>query len=359
MPLKALENRKINSKLSIKLNSLNKNKLFNRQDKKILKNTLYSEGFERITCSFYKYFKLTNVEEFRNNLYLKWSDFQILGRTYIASEGINAQISVPKHNFDKFYNHLKSISVLNDVKIKKGLEDNGKSFEKLIVRIKEKIVADGLKISNFDHTNIGKHLSATEFNKAMENEDSIVVDVRNFYESEVGRFDGAITTDSETFRESLPKIKKILENNKKKKILLYCTGGIRCEKASAYLKYHDFLDVNQLDGGIIDYAHKVKEKKISNKFKGKNFVFDKRLGENITEDILSNCYQCNKPSNTHTDCSFQPCHTLFIQCEDCSKKYEGCCSKECHEFSKFPKELHNKKWNLVKHNKSGKMMRPK
>ena len=313
-------------------------KLFNIQDKLILRKKLSEESFKRTTCSFYKYFNIKNLESFRDHIYIVCSNLGILGRIYVANEGINAQISIPNNNLRKLKKHLNEINELKNIKIKIGVEDDGKSFEKLIVRIKSKIVADGLRIHNFDPTKVGKYLSPKKFNQTMEEKDSIVVDVRNHYETEVGLFEGGISPNTDTFRESLPEIKKILKGKEKNKILLYCTGGIRCEKASAYLKHHGFQDVNQLEGGIIEYAHQVKQKKIRSKFKGKNFVFDKRLGEKVTEDIISNCHQCYKPSNSHTDCAFQPCHKLFIQCKSCSIKYNGCCSKKCYEFSKLPKE---------------------
>ena len=129
---------------------------------------------------------------------------------------------------------------------------------------------------------------------------------------------------------------------KEKKILLYCTGGIRCEKASAYLKHYGFKDVNQLYGGVIQYAKQVKENNIPCKFKGKNFVFDERMGERITNDVLSQCHQCNNSCDTHVNCANDDCHLLFIQCEDCRKKHMGCCSKKCIQIIKLPIEEQRK-----------------
>ena len=122
------------------------------------------------------------------------------------------------------------------------------------------------------------------------------------------------------------------------KVLMYCTGGIRCEKASSYLIHHGFKDVNQLNGGIIQYANDIKVNNEKSKFIGKNFVFDHRLGERITDDIIGECHQCNVQSDMHVNCINQACHILFIQCGKCSKKYDGCCSVECADFIKLPKE---------------------
>jgi UPF0176 protein len=119
---------------------------------------------------------------------------------------------------------------------------------------------------------------------------------------------------------------------------MYCTGGIRCEKASAYFKHNGFEKVYQLEGGIIKYAQDAKEKGLENKFIGKNFVFDERMAEAITEDVISNCHQCGQPANTHINCANDACHLLFIQCEACAAKYDKCCSNDCKEFIKLPKE---------------------
>jgi UPF0176 protein len=205
--------------------------------------------------------------------------------------------------------------------------------------VRNKIVADGLNDYDFDVTNVGKHLDARQFNEAMDLPGTVVVDMRNHYESEVGHFTGAICPDADTFREELPMVLDMLKNAKHQKILLYCTGGIRCEKASAYLKHHGFEDVNQLHGGIIEYAHQIKEQGLPSKFIGKNFVFDERLGEDITPDIISACHQCGLPANTHVNCANPECHLLFIQCTSCQEKMEGCCTPQCLERIHLPADV--------------------
>jgi len=162
--------------------------------------------------------------------------------------------------------------------------------------------------------------------------------MRNYYESEIGKFENAIIPNVETSKELLPKVKKILAGKEDKQILLYCTGGIRCEKASSYLIKNGFKSVNQLKGGIIQYAHEIKKKNIKSKFIGKNFVFDNRLGERITDDIISNCHICKKPCDNHTDCKNDACHILFIQCQDCERDLNGCCSDKCKEIASLPIE---------------------
>ena len=167
--------------------------------------------------------------------------------------------------------------------------------------------------------------------------------MRNHYESEVGHFENAITPDVETFRESLPIIEKMLEEDKDKNIVMYCTGGIRCEKASAYYKHKGFKKVFQLDGGIIEYARQVNEKGLPNKFKGKNFVFDDRMGERISEEIIAQCHQCGQACDTHVNCANDACHILFLQCEDCAEKYNHCCSQKCSDFNQLPEEERKEK----------------
>ena len=285
---------------------------------------------ERITLSFYKYFNLGNRSLFRDHLFIMWSRLDVLGRIYIANEGINAQLSVPKESFDSFKKSILEIVPLNNIRLNIALEHNNKSFLKLTIKIREKIVADGLNDLSFDVTKIGKHLDAQKFNQMLNHRNTVCIDMRNHYESEIGYFKGAIKPDVDTFRESLKTIDKELEKNgKEKNYLMYCTGGIRCEKASAYLKHKGIKNVFQLEGGIIEYARQVKEGKLENNFLGKNFVFDKRMGERISDEIVSNCHQCGNPCDTHVNCANESCHLLFIQCDECKEKMDSCCSKEC------------------------------
>jgi UPF0176 protein len=307
--------------------------LHNKFDKETLKEKLLEENFKRITLSFYRYVILDDVVSMRDDLYQKLIEIGVLGRIYIAHEGINAQISIPEHNWNSFMVLLNSYHQFKNVDLKIAIEDDGKSFYKLIVRIRQKVVGDGLNDNAFDVTNVGTHLSAKEFNEAMTHPGTIVVDMRNHYESEVGHFENAFCPDADTFRQELPLVLDHLKDKKENKILLYCTGGIRCEKASAFLRHHGFEDVNQLNGGIIHYARQVKAEGLESKFIGKNFVFDDRMGERITEDIISTCHQCGEPSDHHVNCANDDCHLLFIQCEKCSEKMNGCCTPQCKDIA--------------------------
>ncbi len=311
--------------------------LRNLINKEELKAKLERDSEKRVTLSFYRYVRIDEPENLRDQLFLEWSELGVFGRIYLAKEGINAQLSVPERNFEKFRADLYADNRFADVPFKIAVEDDGKSFYKLAIKVRTKIVADGLPDEEIDFSNVGKHLNAEEFNEEME-KGAVVVDMRNQYESEIGRFENAICPDADTFREELPMVLDLLADKKDKKVLLYCTGGVRCEKASAFLRHHGFEDVNQLYGGVIEYAREVKRKGLESKFKGKNFVFDERKAERITEDVLSNCHQCGEPADTHTNCANDACHLLFIQCGACAEKFSGCCTPKCREIASLPIE---------------------
>jgi UPF0176 protein len=312
--------------------------LVNRIDKNILKQRLKEETFKRKTISFYRYVNIQQPHALRDEFFKNWSELNCFGRIYLAHEGINAQMSVPEHHWDVFVNQLYNIPYFKDIPFKYAVDGNGKSFYKLIVKVREKIVADGINDQEFDPSNTGKYMDAEEFNKALSDPETIVIDMRNHYESEVGRFEGAFCPDADTFREELPLVIDHLKGKENKKVLMYCTGGIRCEKASAYFKYKGFQDVYHLKGGIIQYAKEIKEKGLESKFKGINFVFDERIGERITSDVISKCHQCGKPCDTHVNCKNDDCHLLFIQCNTCAKTMEGCCTSKCQEIIHLPME---------------------
>lgn len=314
-----------------------KRPLVNKLNRAQLIERLNNETFQRRTVSFYKYVILDEPQEIRNQLFRMWDVLNCLGRIYVAKEGINAQMSVPEDNWTEFEQQLRSVDCFRDVPFKIAVEDDGKSFIKLQVKVRKQIVADGLNEHDYDVTNVGLHMDAEAWNAAYE-EGATVVDMRNFYESEIGHFEGAQLPQAVTFREELPEVLQSLKGKEDEKILLYCTGGVRCEKTSAYLKHHGFKDVNQLLGGVIDYTRQVNEKHLENKFRGKNFVFDNRLGEQISSDVISKCHQCNIASDVHTNCRNKLCNILFIQCAGCTTKYFGCCSEICAKIYLAPDE---------------------
>jgi len=316
--------------------------LHNRVNKDVLKERIRQSTEKRVTLSFYRYVKLPDPQAYRDQLYIDWSNLGVLGRIYVAEEGINAQLSVPEANFEAFKKYVNDSKELSGERLNIAVDDDGKSFFKLKIQVKGKILADGLNDSTFDVTKRGQHLKADKFNDMVNDPNTVLIDMRNHYESEVGHFKGAITPDVDTFKQSLPIIEDMLQDKKDKNIVMYCTGGIRCEKASAYYKHKGFKNVFQLEGGIIEYAREVKKKGLENNFIGKNFVFDERLGERISDEIISKCHQCGNPCDSHTNCKNDGCHLLFIQCEECAKKYEGCCSTDCVDVINLPEEEQRK-----------------
>ena len=312
--------------------------LHNRISNEELKQRLLQETEQRTTISFYRYFHIQNPQEFRDYLYKHLKALNVFGRIYVAKEGINAQISVPSGNFESLKSFLYSVEQMDNMRLNIAVDDDGKSFWVLKIKVRDKIVADGIDDSSFSMDNKGKYIDAPGMNELLNADDTIVVDMRNHYEYEVGHFEKAIEIPSDTFRDQLPMAVDMLKGSEEKNIIMYCTGGIRCEKASAYMLHKGFKNVFHLEGGIINYAKQVKESGLESRFIGKNFVFDNRLGERITEDVIAKCHQCGKPCDTHTNCKNNGCHLLFIQCSECAGTYDGCCSKECKDTIHLPLE---------------------
>jgi len=311
--------------------------LHNRVNSEELKKRLHEEKEPRTTISFYKYFSIGDPQQFRDDLYKELFKLHVFGRIYVAHEGINAQISVPTIHLEAFKTYLYSIPPLDGVRLNTAVDD-GKSFWVLKVKVREKIVADGITDPGFDMNKKGKYVTAAQMNEFMKDPDTIVIDMRNHYEYEVGHFENALEIPSDTFRQQLPMAVDMMKEKKDKNIIMYCTGGIRCEKASAFMLHNGFNNVFHLEGGIINYAREIRSEGLESKFIGKNFVFDERLGERITEDIISHCHQCGKPADIHVNCANSGCHLLFIQCDECKEKFEGCCSKECRDIIHMPEE---------------------
>lgn len=310
--------------------------LHNVLDSKSLKQRLSEEKTKRITLSFYSYTPIEHLHEFRDQFYRNLRDIKALGRIYIATEGINAQMSIPTSQYKALQQIIQTH--FPTATINPALNDHC-SFIKLIVKVKSHIVADGLKhYKKKNHKPNSKHVNADTWNTLLEQPDTVVVDIRNRYEHEVGHFQGALRMPTDTFRDQMQKLPQTLEPYKKQKLLLYCTGGIRCEKASAHLMDHGFHNIVQLKGGIIGYTQQVKQQSLDNHYIGKNFVFDQRLSESVTKHVLGTCYTCGAACDYHLNCAWMGCHVLFIQCENCRSSMSSCCSKECQEKHHLPNE---------------------
>ena len=312
--------------------------LLNRINRRELKELMRNSTKKRVTLSYYKYHKIEDPYAFRDELFINYHELGVLGRIYVAQEGVNAQLSVPEERYEDFRKYMDTWPMFRGMRLNIAVEADGKSFFTLTIKVRNKIVADGIDDPEFDPSKTGVHLNAEAWNKLAEDPNTVIVDMRNHYESEVGRFENAIVPDAVTFREELPVVAEMLEQNKDKNILMYCTGGIRCEKASAYMKYRGFNNVFQLEGGIIEYNRQVRAGGLKNKFLGVNFVFDERLGERISEDIIAQCHQCGSPADTHVNCANSYCHILFIQCPACAENYSQCCSEQCASFNALSEE---------------------
>ena len=246
------------------------------------------------------------------------------GRIIIAAEGINGTVAGTSAQLKKYVDYMDGHPLFFGIVFKRSYA--GKMpFGKMIVKHRDEIVTLGKKV---DMKNTGKYLKPSELHKLFErNEDMVVVDMRNNYEYEVGRFDGAIQPNTTKFYE-LPKNIKNLKIDKNKKVVTYCTGGIRCEKATALLKEVGFEDVYQLEGGIVKYLEKYPD----GYFRGKNFVFDKRMITNTDtpsgQKVLSKCSYCKNLCDRYVDCTDVECHKLFICCKDCEEQYSGKCTNK-------------------------------
>lgn len=313
--------------------------LHNRISNDALKAKMLADSEPRTTISFYKYFHIADPKATREALYQLFTALDVFGRVYLAHEGINAQISVPASNVETFRAQLYAFDpALEGLRLNIALDDDGKSFWVLRMKVRDRIVADGIDDPHFDASNVGEYLQAAEVNAMLDDPDALFIDMRNHYEYEVGHFENALEIPADTFREQLPKAVEMMQAHKDKKIVMYCTGGIRCEKASAWMKHNGFNKVWHIEGGIIEYARKAREQGLPVRFIGKNFVFDERMGERISDEIIAHCHQCGAPCASHTNCKNDGCHLLFIQCPVCAEKYKGCCSEICCEESALPPE---------------------
>jgi len=287
-----------------------------------------------VVSALYKFVTLDDYAALRKPLLKLMEEHHVKGTLLLAKEGINGTIAGDCKGIDALLAWLRSDPRFADIETKESYEQ-AMPFYRSKVKLKKEIVTMG--IEGIDPKNIvGTYVKPKDWNALISDPDVLLIDTRNDYEVKIGTFKGAVNPETETFREFSQYVKKQLDPAKHKKVAMYCTGGIRCEKASAYLVHHGFQNVNQLGGGIIQYAHDVKAMGLKSKFIGKNFVFDARMGERVTDDILGVCHQCGKPADTHLDCGNDACHILFIQCDKCNEKYAGCCSAECKEFASLP-----------------------
>lgn len=279
-------------------------------------------------------------------------------RLYISQEGLNAQMSIAKDDALAYMEWLKSDPRFKEIEFKLHYADEH-VFPKLTIKVRKQLVALDVAV---DMRLTGEHVSADKWKEMLEerDEDTILLDVRNDYEWEIGHFEGAELPQLETFRE-FPKYVQKLKKEKdvnKTKVMMYCTGGIRCELYSALLKQEGFQNVYQLQGGVIKYGLQ----KGSDKWKGKLFVFDDRLAVPLKEgektEVISHCIHCKEKADSYYNCANMDCNELFISCKSCAEKQKGCCCEDCQSAPRlrpFDKELSPKpfrKWYHYREDKA-------
>jgi UPF0176 protein len=276
---------------------------------------------------FYKYIDIEDPAELVDQ-HLEWcSANDIKGRIFFAKEGVNGTISGRIENIEKYKKHLTSFPVFEDIWFKED-DSNEHAFKKMHVRLKNQIVnGDLLDVSL---KNGGKRLSPEELLKFYEEQKNfIIIDTRNGYESKIGRFRNAITPPMKNFREWKKIVDEDLKDYKDKTVVTYCTGGIRCEKASAYMVEQGFKDVYQLDGGIFNYIKKFPD----THWQGGMFVFDERrvVNPNSNEELkhIAECYFCGKPTSYYINCHNLNCDRIIVSCHECKVENDYCCSEEC------------------------------
>ncbi|GAB4286805.1 MAG: rhodanese-related sulfurtransferase [Ignavibacteriaceae bacterium] len=287
---------------------------------------------------FYKYVDLTNPEAMVDQ-HLKWClSNDIKGRVYFSEEGVNGTVSGKIENIKNYKIHLTSFPEFNDIWFKEDTADEH-TFKKMHVRLKNEIVHGDLK--EISPENGGKRLSPQELiNFYREQKDFVIIDARNWYESKIGKFKNAVTPKMKNFREWKKIVDEELIKFKDKTVVTYCTGGIRCEKASAYLVEKGFREVYQLDGGIFNFIKNYPD----TYWQGGMFVFDERrvVEPNSKEELkyISNCHFCGKPTSYYINCHNLDCDKIMVCCHSCKVKHDYCCSEQCRKSANKRKKYY-------------------
>ena len=280
---------------------------------------------------YYYYVKINNPQKFKQDHHLFCIKNNIKGRIIISSEGINGTVSGKKNDCEKYMNHLNKNKLFKDLEFKVE-EYNSNAFKKINVRLKNEIVNSGINDDSILNKK-GEYIEPSDFKTILEDlpDDVTILDVRSNYEHSIGRFNNALTLNIENFRDFPDKISELKRMiSKKNKIITYCTGGVKCEKASAYLMKNGYENVYQLHGGIIKYGIEENGKN----FQGKCYVFDNRIVKDINKvnpKVIGRCYITGERTDRMVNCANSECNRHFTLSEEGAKKYKGCCSKDCME----------------------------
>lgn len=278
---------------------------------------------------YYKFTPIEDPEQFAKEHLELCNQLQLKGRILVAPEGINGTVSGLKEHTQKYMDWMHAHPQFHDIDFKIDPHDQH-AFKKMHVRPKKELVTFRVNKKLNPNRKTGKYLSPKEFYELLQQEDVIVLDGRNNYEYDLGHFRGAIRPDVNSFREFPEWIRKNLKDFKNKKIITYCTGGIRCEKLTAYMIEEGFKDVSQLKGGIVTYS---KDPDVQGKlFDGKCYVFDRRISVPINRQehvVVGSCYHCGTATEKYINCKYDFCHRQHLVCEDCEETHQGYCSEEC------------------------------
>jgi UPF0176 protein len=274
---------------------------------------------------FYKFTTIDNPEEFSKQHLKYCNKMGLLGKVLVAHEGINGSLSGSRDQIESYKEYMKSQKQFSEISFKEEIS-TFHPFKKMVVRVKKEIIRMD---QDLDLEQTGKYITPKELIELYSSdEDFIVLDTRNNYESEVGKFKGAITPDIDSFRD-FPKALEALKDKKSKKIITYCTGGIRCEKATAYMVQQGYKDVYQLKDGILNFCKEYP----NTLWEGKCFVFDQRLLSHVDPEskIISNCSVCEEKSDRYVNCKYPDCDDLIVLCEKCGDMLSECCSQQCSD----------------------------
>ncbi|KAJ1981248.1 hypothetical protein H4R35_000804 [Dimargaris xerosporica] len=303
---------------------------------------------------------LTTVSEQRDALFQQLAAWQVKGRVYVSVEGLNAQISCPHDKLGQIGQLFRDLGLLHSDPARfewnESMTPNACAFADLRVKIKRQVVSDGILVpAHLDiHRHWPNHISPQAFHAKLEagmtQPHSLaavpsppVIDMRNHYEAEVGYFRGAVQSDADTFQAAMQQLDQVAaQYDPAQEILMYCTGGIRCTKAGAYLKAKGYKQVSVLKGGVTAYGHYIAKHQHPSHFLGKNFTFDQRRGERITSDVVGQCHQCGTKCDVYTNCGNPSCHLLFIQCPQCAAHHHGTCGQHiCRDAASAQGTVHS------------------
>ncbi|KAI8062833.1 uncharacterized protein B0P05DRAFT_574424 [Gilbertella persicaria] len=299
------------------------------------------------TLAFYKFYPFTKpeLEALKEKLLHDFGEWGIVGRIYISKEGINAQIACPEERLPELrayhQNYLTPLVGGNLMDLNIGTEHGKRSFRALHVRIRKQLIVDGLNSEDYDLTNEPSHLSPADWHEKLTQYEQqygkkpVLIDMRNHYESNIGFFDGAIRPDADTFKDSITAMNEICKDlPRDQEVFMYCTGGIRCTKAGAILQSASgFKTVHLVEGGITSYGRWIEEQKDKmSLFRGKNFTFDARMGEKITDEVFGKCQVCGQPSSRYQNCAHSSCNILMLCCPSCAGQFLNTCARpKCYD----------------------------